>query len=49
MYEFIQGELVQIQPLYLVISANGVGYRLLCANPYRWQGKCTSKSSVRSN
>ena len=39
MYEFIQGELAQIQPLYLVISANGVGYRLLCANPYRWQGE----------
>lgn len=37
MYEFIHGELVQIQPLCLVVQAQGVGYRLLCANPYRWQ------------
>ena len=37
MYEFIAGKLVEIQPLALVIEAHGVGYRILCANPFRWQ------------
>ena len=37
MYEYITGNLIQIYPTYLVIDVNGIGYRLLCANPFRWQ------------
>lgn len=37
MYEFIEGDLVHIHPTYLVLQANGIGYQLYCANPYRWQ------------
>ncbi|MCW6664027.1 Holliday junction branch migration protein RuvA [Aerococcaceae bacterium NML190073] len=37
MYEYITGKLTHIQPTYLVVNAGGIGYRLLCANPFRWQ------------
>lgn len=37
MYEYITGKLTHIQPTYLVVKAGGIGYRLLCANPFRWQ------------
>lgn len=37
MYEYITGKLTHIHPTYLVINAGGIGYRLLCANPFRWQ------------
>ncbi|MDO4432671.1 MAG: Holliday junction branch migration protein RuvA [Aerococcaceae bacterium] len=37
MYEYITGKLTHIQPTYLVVQAHGIGYRLLCANPFRWQ------------
>lgn len=35
MYEFFKGILVQIQPAYLVLDVQGVGYVLHVANPYR--------------
>ncbi|MGF3114876.1 Holliday junction branch migration protein RuvA [Facklamia sp. P12937] len=39
MYQYIQGQVKQIQPTYLVLEANGIGYQIWCANPFRWQEK----------
>lgn len=36
MYEYLTGLVTIVQPNYIVIDVNGVGYRLLCANPYRY-------------
>lgn len=36
MYEYLTGLVTIVQPNYIVLDVNGVGYRLLCANPYRY-------------
>lgn len=46
MYEFIEGDLVHIHPTYLVLQANGIGYQLYCANPYRWQEYLAQKVKI---
>lgn len=35
-YEYLSGLVTIVQPNYIVVDVNGVGYRLLCANPYRY-------------
>lgn len=37
MYEFMQGRVSAITPSYIVINVNGIGYRLLVANPYQYE------------
>ncbi len=37
MYEFMRGRIADVTPNYLVIAVNGVGYRLLVANPYQYE------------
>ncbi|MBZ6526274.1 Holliday junction branch migration protein RuvA [Aerococcaceae bacterium DSM 111021] len=37
MYEFFEGILKSVTPQYIVINVNGVGYKLITANPFRWQ------------
>lgn len=39
MYEWIEGTLRAISPTSIVVQAQGIGYRLLCANPFAWQEK----------
>lgn len=39
MYEFFEGKLESISPQYIVINVNGVGYRIVTANPFRWQNE----------
>lgn len=39
MYEFIEGILITIQPTYVVVNANGIGYRINSANPFSFQDK----------
>lgn len=34
MYEYFKGEITLVTPEYIVVDVNGVGYRLLVANPY---------------
>lgn len=46
MYEYIEGDLVNIHPTYLVLQANGIGYQLYCANPYRWQEYLAQKVKI---
>ncbi|WP_054711328.1 Holliday junction branch migration protein RuvA [Bacillus sp. JCM 19041] len=36
MIDYIKGVLVEIEPAYLVVETNGVGYQIFCANPYRF-------------
>lgn len=39
MYEYIRGKVAHIQPVSITIEASGIGYHVMCANPYRWQEK----------
>lgn len=46
MYEFIEGTLLHIYPTYLVLQANGMGFQLYCANPYRWQESLKQETRI---
>lgn len=46
MYEFIEGIIVQLAPTYLVLKNQGIGYRIYCPNPYRWQNELNQTSTV---
>lgn len=46
MYEFIEGIIVQLAPTYLVLNNQGIGYRIYCPNPYRWQNELNQSSKV---
>ncbi|MBA1434529.1 Holliday junction branch migration protein RuvA [Bombilactobacillus bombi] len=37
MFEYLKGLVTYIAPQYIVVEAGGVGYRILVANPYRYQ------------
>ncbi len=37
MYEYLTGVISIVAPQYIVIDVNGVGYKLLVANPYRFK------------
>lgn len=37
MYEYLNGQVVDIQPAYIVLDVNGVGYLIRVANPYRFE------------
>lgn len=36
MYEYLTGLVTMVEPRYIVIDVNGIGYQLLVANPYRY-------------
>lgn len=36
MYEYLTGTISIVAPQYIVVDVNGVGYKLLVANPYRF-------------
>lgn len=36
MIDYIKGNLVAVEPAYLVVEANGIGFQIYCANPYRF-------------
>ncbi|WP_367341947.1 Holliday junction branch migration protein RuvA [Limosilactobacillus sp.] len=46
MYEYLTGLVTVVQPNYIVVDVNGVGYRLLCANPYRYHVDQTKRVRV---
>lgn len=46
MYEYLTGVISVIAPQYIVVDVNGVGYRLLVANPYRFQADEQKKMRV---
>ncbi|AXX64198.1 MAG: Holliday junction branch migration protein RuvA [Lactobacillus sp.] len=37
MFEYLKGTVTYVCPQYIVVEASGVGYRVLVANPYRYQ------------
>lgn len=37
MFEYLKGILAAVNPSYIVIDVGGVGYKLLVANPYRYE------------
>lgn len=43
MYEYLEGKITIVTPSYIVVDVQGVGYRVLTANPYRY----TEDSVVR--
>ena len=43
MYEYLEGKITIVTPSYIVVDVQGVGYRVLTANPYRY----TEDSAVR--
>ena len=46
MYEYLTGLVTVVAPQYIVVDVNGVGYKLLVANPYRYQENRTKKVQV---
>ncbi|MEE6682979.1 Holliday junction branch migration protein RuvA [Limosilactobacillus reuteri] len=46
MYEYLTGLVTVVAPQYIVVDVNGVGYKLLVANPYRYQEDRTKKIQV---
>ncbi|HWO74781.1 MAG TPA: Holliday junction branch migration protein RuvA [Bacillus sp. (in: firmicutes)] len=36
MYEYLNGTIVDIEPEYIVVDVNGVGYQVMTPNPYRF-------------
>lgn len=46
MYEYLTGLVTVVAPQYIVVDVNGVGYKLLVANPYRYQENQTKKVQV---
>ena len=34
MYDYIKGKIEQIEPSYIVIDNNGIGYKVYTPNPY---------------
>lgn len=46
MYEYLAGLVTVVAPQYIVVDVNGVGYKLLVANPYRYQEDRTKKVQV---
>ena len=46
MYEYLTGLVTVVAPQYIVVDVNGVGYKLLVANPYCYQENRTKKVQV---
>ncbi|UQS83907.1 Holliday junction branch migration protein RuvA [Bombilactobacillus thymidiniphilus] len=46
MFEYLTGKLVFVGPAYIVLEVQGIGYRLLVANPYRYEQEADIKIYV---
>jgi holliday junction DNA helicase RuvA len=46
LYDFIKGAIAHIQADYIVIENGGIGYQVICANPYSWQEKRDEEAIV---
>ncbi|KRM51702.1 Holliday junction branch migration protein RuvA [Ligilactobacillus araffinosus] len=53
MYEYLIGKITAINPHYIVVEVNGIGYQLQVANPFRYEENTTQKvyvyQAVREN
>lgn len=39
MYEFFVGKIDYVHPEYIVLNVNGVGYRIICPNPFTYKNE----------
>ncbi|MFK4568518.1 Holliday junction DNA helicase RuvA [Enterococcus sp. UD-01] len=46
MYEYIIGKVTFINPYYIVVEANGIGYQVSVGNPYRYSGKVDQEVKI---
>ncbi|MTD41906.1 Holliday junction branch migration protein RuvA [Erwinia sp. CPCC 100877] len=46
MYEYIIGKVTFINPYYIVLEANGIGYQVSVGNPYRYSGKVDQEVKI---
>ncbi|WP_125565603.1 Holliday junction branch migration protein RuvA [Companilactobacillus insicii] len=46
MFEYLNGVITYIDPTYVVVDVNGVGYKVQVANPYRYQQNENAKVYV---
>lgn len=53
MYEYLIGKITMINPHYVVVEVNGIGYQLQVANPFRYEENIVQKiyvyQAVREN
>ena len=43
MYEYLTGVVTFINPYYIVVETNGIGYQIALGNPYRYSSKLNLK------
>ena len=46
MYEYIKGTVVDVNPSYLVLDNQGIGYHILMANPFRLSSQMNQEATV---
>lgn len=46
MYEYIKGTVKEVNPSYLVLDNQGIGYHILIANPFRLSSKINEETTV---
>lgn len=46
MYEYIRGTVQEVNPSYLVLDNNGIGYHILIANPFRLSTKKKQEATI---
>ena len=46
MYEYIKGTVVDVNPSYLVLDNQGIGYHILMANPFRLSSQMNQETTV---
>lgn len=46
MYEYLTGVVTFINPYYIVVETNGIGYQIALGNPYRYSSKLNQKIKI---
>jgi Holliday junction DNA helicase RuvA len=46
MYEYIKGTITFVNPAYIVLETNGIGYQLFIANPFRFSSKLNEEATI---
>ena len=46
MYAFIEGIIDSIEDTNVIVVTNGIGYEIMCANPYQFQSKLKEKVKI---
>lgn len=46
MYEYLTGMVTFINPYYIVVEANGIGYQIALGNPYRYSGQLNKEVKI---